>query len=41
MSNTYAHLASVVDTLKANGKTVTVTKLPAASKAYRRSAWSK
>jgi len=41
MTNTFTHLATVVDKLQAEGKTVKVTKLPSASKAYRRSAWSK
>ena len=41
MSNTFTHLASVIDTLAAEGKTVKVTKLPPARKGYRKSAWCK
>ena len=41
MSNTYTLLAQTIDHLQAQGKQVKVTKLPPASKAYRRSAWSK
>ena len=41
MSNTFTHLASVIDTLAAEGKTAKVTKLPSVSKGYRKSAWCK
>lgn len=41
MSNTFTQLASVIDTLAAEGKTAKVTKLPPASKRNRKSAWCK
>ena len=41
MTQSVNNLLTIVDTLQAEGKSVTVTKLPPARKGYRKSAWCK